>query len=116
MITVEQAESELSSAIAGTFPEGSVPEWRRDIAILVYTPLHIDPNRPNQYAREIFLMFGKYAIDQYRAAPSSSREKRCSRLRVSVMQRMADYDPATGAWKGQDLAPYMIDGGDAISD
>ena len=116
MITIEQAESELTNAVAGALPENSVPEWRRDIAILVYTPLHTDPNRPNQYAREIFLMFGKYAVDRYRAAPPDSREKRSARLRALITQRMAEYDPAAGAWKGEDLAAFMINCSDAISD
>jgi hypothetical protein len=116
MITIEQATKELSDALADVFPERAFGEWRRDIVILVDTPLHVDPKRPNQRAREILLRFGERAMHQYRAAQQDSRKNRRAKLRAFVLKRMPEYDPAPGAKKGEYLPQFVIECADAISD
>ena len=116
MITIEQATEELSGAVIDIFPEHAFGEWRRDIVILVDTPLHVDPERPNQRAREILLRFGERAMDQYRAAQPDARKNRRENLRTLVMQRMTAYGPATDAKKGENVAQFVIECADAIGD
>jgi hypothetical protein len=116
MITIAAATEELIGAVADIFPEHSFSEWRRDIATLVDTPLHVDPERPNQRAREILLLFGQRAMDQYRAAQPDSRKNRRANLRAVVMQRMAAYDPAAGAKKGEYVPQFVIECAEAIGD
>ena len=116
MIPIEQATRELSSALVDIFPEHAFGEWRRDIVILVDTPLRVDPERPNQRAREILLRFGERAMDQYRAAQPDSRKERRANLRALVTQRMAAYDPAAGARRGEYVPQFEIECAEAISD
>lgn len=116
MITIEQATKELTGAVADTFPENAFSEWRRDIVILVDTPLHVDPKRPNQRAREILLRFGTPAMGQYRAADSGARKDRRAALRAMVARRMVAYDPGAGAKKGEYLEQFVIECAEAIGD
>jgi hypothetical protein len=116
MITIEQATEELSGAVVDVFPEHASGEWRRDVVILVDTPLHVDPKRPNQRAREILLRFGERAMDQYRAAQPDARKRRCENLRSFLAKSMARYDPAPGAKKGEYVPQFVIECEETISD
>ena len=115
MITIEQATKDLTGAVADVFSEHAFLEWRQDIVILVGTPLHVDPKRPNQRAREIVLSFGKRAMHQYRTAQADARKNRRTNLRAFVMQRMRAYDPAAGAKKGEYVPQFVINCAEAIS-